>query len=176
MVTMEKTIAVCFVAFITLMASAFVSGCVQTDNATLNTTNCVGCDRDSHGCIGSAGYSWCESKQKCLRIWEENCSDNSTGPGSMPARNDSLIQNQTCIAETGESMNLTSALQIASASSCTQNATLTDRYSCNSITGTWWVDIEPREPKQGCNPACVINVKTGEAEINWRCTGFIMPQ
>jgi len=33
----------------------------------------IGGDRDSHGCIGSAGYSWCESKQKCLRIWEEPC-------------------------------------------------------------------------------------------------------
>jgi hypothetical protein len=33
----------------------------------------VGNDRDEHGCIGSAGYTWCESKQKCLRIWEEDC-------------------------------------------------------------------------------------------------------
>jgi hypothetical protein len=33
----------------------------------------VGNDRDVHGCIGSAGYSWCELKQKCLRIWEEPC-------------------------------------------------------------------------------------------------------
>jgi len=33
----------------------------------------VGGDRDAHGCIGSAGYMWCEPKQKCLRIWEENC-------------------------------------------------------------------------------------------------------
>ncbi len=33
----------------------------------------VGGDRDEHGCIGSAGYSWCEQKQKCLRIWEEAC-------------------------------------------------------------------------------------------------------
>lgn len=32
-----------------------------------------GSDRDEHGCIGSAGYSWCEVKQKCLRIWEEPC-------------------------------------------------------------------------------------------------------
>jgi len=36
---------------------------------------CVGCDRDEHGCIGSAGYSWCQEKQKCVRSWEENCSD-----------------------------------------------------------------------------------------------------
>jgi hypothetical protein len=33
----------------------------------------VGGDRDAHGCIGSAGYSWCDAKQKCLRIWEEPC-------------------------------------------------------------------------------------------------------
>jgi hypothetical protein len=33
----------------------------------------VGNDRDEHGCIGSAGYSWCESRSKCLRIWEEDC-------------------------------------------------------------------------------------------------------
>ncbi|MCX5855535.1 MAG: cache domain-containing protein [Deltaproteobacteria bacterium] len=32
-----------------------------------------GSDRDAHGCIGSAGYSWCESSHKCLRIWEEPC-------------------------------------------------------------------------------------------------------
>jgi len=35
--------------------------------------NIVGNDKDEHGCIGSAGYSWCEEKQKCLRIWEEPC-------------------------------------------------------------------------------------------------------
>lgn len=33
----------------------------------------LGGDRDEHGCIGSAGYSWCEEKKKCLRIWEEPC-------------------------------------------------------------------------------------------------------
>lgn len=33
----------------------------------------VGADRDAHGCIGSAGYSWCEAKQKCTRPWEEEC-------------------------------------------------------------------------------------------------------
>ncbi|VVC00281.1 Uncharacterised protein [uncultured archaeon] len=33
----------------------------------------VGNDRDAHGCIGSAGYSWCEAKQKCIRAWEEDC-------------------------------------------------------------------------------------------------------
>lgn len=33
----------------------------------------LGGDRDEHGCIPSAGYVWCEAKQKCLRPWEEDC-------------------------------------------------------------------------------------------------------
>ncbi len=39
----------------------------------------VGGDKDAHGCIGSAGYSWCEAKSKCLRIWEEPCAGNADG-------------------------------------------------------------------------------------------------
>lgn len=30
----------------------------------------VGSDRDTHGCIGSAGFKWCEGKQECVRRWE----------------------------------------------------------------------------------------------------------
>ena len=37
------------------------------------TTPIVGGDKDIHGCIGSAGYSWCAVKNKCLRVWEEKC-------------------------------------------------------------------------------------------------------
>ena len=44
-------------------------------------TPLLGGDRDAHGCIGSAGYSWCEAKQKCLRVWEEKCEENTKNPG-----------------------------------------------------------------------------------------------
>jgi len=33
----------------------------------------IGGQRDEYGCLGPAGYSWCEKKQKCLRVWEEAC-------------------------------------------------------------------------------------------------------
>lgn len=33
----------------------------------------IGGQKDEHGCLTPAGYSWCEAKQKCLRIWEEGC-------------------------------------------------------------------------------------------------------
>jgi len=32
--------------------------------------NTPGADRDEHGCIGSAGYSWCAKEEKCVRPWE----------------------------------------------------------------------------------------------------------
>lgn len=34
----------------------------------------VGGDRDAHGCIGSAGYSWNDAKQQCTRPWEDSAS------------------------------------------------------------------------------------------------------
>ncbi len=33
----------------------------------------VGADIDEYGCKPSTGYSWCESKKKCIRAWEESC-------------------------------------------------------------------------------------------------------
>ena len=30
----------------------------------------LGNDRDAHGCIGSAGYIWCEKDNQCQRSWE----------------------------------------------------------------------------------------------------------
>lgn len=48
---------------------------------------------------------------------------------------------------------------------------VTEDYVCNENTGTMWIDLDIE--KEGCNPACVINIITKEAEINWRCTGAI---
>ncbi|MFA6446057.1 MAG: hypothetical protein WCW14_02290 [Candidatus Paceibacterota bacterium] len=62
---------------------------VITDDPKGTTTNpIVGGDRDSHGCIGSAGYSWCEIKNKCLRTWEEKCEATSTPAISCKSDND----------------------------------------------------------------------------------------
>ena len=38
----------------------------------------IGGQKDAHGCLIPAGYSWCEAKQKCLRPWEETCVAAST--------------------------------------------------------------------------------------------------
>jgi signal transduction histidine kinase len=44
----------------------FGSGIYSTDTSI----DLVGDDRDEHGCIPSAGYSWSEEKQECVRPWE----------------------------------------------------------------------------------------------------------
>jgi hypothetical protein len=36
----------------------------------------LGGSRDDNGCLISAGYSWCEDSQDCIRHWETPCKDN----------------------------------------------------------------------------------------------------
>jgi membrane-bound inhibitor of C-type lysozyme len=33
----------------------------------------IGGQKDAHGCLVAAGYSWCEAKNSCIRQWEEYC-------------------------------------------------------------------------------------------------------
>ncbi|MFH1712471.1 MAG: hypothetical protein ABH846_04540 [Patescibacteria group bacterium] len=33
----------------------------------------IGGDTDEHDCLIAAGYSWCEYKQTCIRVWEKIC-------------------------------------------------------------------------------------------------------
>jgi putative hemolysin len=47
-----------------------ISGC--------KSNQIIGGDKDAHGCLVAAGYSWCDAKQKCLRVWEENCTETNT--------------------------------------------------------------------------------------------------
>lgn len=41
----------------------------------------IGGQRDAHGCLGPAGYSWCEAKNECIRAWETYCT--ATQPKSV---------------------------------------------------------------------------------------------
>jgi membrane-bound inhibitor of C-type lysozyme len=45
----------------------------ESNQFTISKPQLIGNDRDTHGCIGSAGYSWCEAKKLCIRSWEQYC-------------------------------------------------------------------------------------------------------
>lgn len=42
----------------------------RMDTVSATAISAVGGDRDDKGCIGSAGYQWCEKLQECARPWE----------------------------------------------------------------------------------------------------------
>ena len=70
-------------------------------------------------------------------------------------------------------MELFEARQIALQSDCLLTGTLEETQTCNNVTMTWWIDLNPYEPMEGCNPACVVDIATETAEVNPRCTGLI---
>ena len=51
-----------------LLTLWLLNACALCPNTQLPTM--TGSDRDVHGCIGSAGYSWCEREKNCERPWE----------------------------------------------------------------------------------------------------------
>jgi len=165
----NKFLAVLFLAAVSLA----LFGCVQqapapTPTPLLTPTpgqQLVGGDRDVHGCIPSAGYSWCEAKQKCLRSWEENCTETTPVPTE--------VAGDVCVKTgTSESMEFAEAISIAEASDCVTDGALAHNHVCNNVTGTWWIDLIPFNVTEGCNPACVVSIDGKTAEVNWRCTGL----
>lgn len=72
-----------------------------------------------------------------------------------------MPQDYCCKDDTIECMSITEARKIARGSECGDN--LTDNYFCNNVTGTWWIDLDIE--KEGCNPACVVDVMDKQAEI-----------
>ena len=49
----------------------FLSLLLWTIGCSSDNAPAVGADRDAHGCIGSAGYTFSPLKNKCIRLWEE---------------------------------------------------------------------------------------------------------
>ena len=65
----NKKIVYGIVAFCVILASGILFS--NTDDP--QTDKPIGGETDEHGCLNTAGYTWCEAKQKCLRTWEEPC-------------------------------------------------------------------------------------------------------
>ena len=62
------------------------------------TSTLIGGDKDIHGCLGSAGYSWCEIKNKCLRVWEETCSSTSIVTSKNECKTDFDCKEISCVS------------------------------------------------------------------------------
>ncbi len=72
----------------------------------------------------------------------------------------------SCANLKGDYMTLDEAKARAAESECWDS--FRGNNMCNENTWTFWIDLDIEQ--EWCNPACVINLETKTAEINWRCT------
>jgi len=71
-----------------------------------NSEKIIGGDKDSGGCLIAAGYSWNESKQECVREWEEQkkvfCTDESRAAQVCPSLYDPVCGNAFEVSSSSE--------------------------------------------------------------------------
>ena len=90
-------------------------------NVSSNGTRSIGSDHDSHGCIPSAGYSWCNAKQMCIRSSDENCT------AAAPEANTGIPANVTTIPINGSDV-----------------AVVRDSHGCITPLGYTWCAVAQR--------------------------------
>jgi serpin B len=181
-----------------------ICGC--TENNSINDTKPIGGDRDKHGCLGPAGYSWDADLGACIRTWELNSTQRKAAklaiaPLSYPVtitgvdilecegcfiihlqRNDNQETIETRLKDwqvaPDTSLTEKEAIEIARNSVCaSKQFVLTENVIYNPNSRTWWIDLIPNDPKPTCpNPACVVSEESKTAEVNWRCMGLIEPK
>lgn len=114
------------ITVLSIFLSLALSGCIgqaatpsqdkaQLQNLSKNIS--VVDDKDSHGCMITAGYEWCEIQGRCIRLADENCTDeqdetNLDANGCVPSEGYSWCENlRECIrpweidCDTGDLLN-----------------------------------------------------------------------
>ena len=116
----------------------------------------IGGEKDSHGCLIGAGYSWCDEKQKCMRIWEENCT----------------IENVTASNTTLMVLTEYDAIAAANSSVCMIEGNVSGKPLYSEKQGIWWVPINYTKKKmEGCTALCAVEKEGGAARTVWSCSG-----
>jgi len=195
------------VLMVAALASVFFAcGCViEGNNPVNNVTKPIGGERDEHGCLVPAGYSWDADVGACIRSWELDVSQKkaaktAVAPLSFPVtvtgvdvlrcpgcfvvhlqRNDN--QNQTDIRLQDWKIvqeDTDRNMSIEEAIAIAENS---DCVKEGNLTDKHFYNPNSRTwwidldiKKKGCSPACVVSEETRSAEINWRCTGLIEPE
>ena len=189
-------------------AILLVCGCAQNNGPVTNVTNetrLIGGDRDVHGCLGPAGYSWNASIGACVREWELDASQRkaagiAVAPLSYPVTVvgvDSLDRCMDCYVvrlQRNDNQNMMEIsvedwkivqqheTQSMSLDEAMRIAAGSDCVKEGKLLDTNTYNsythtwwIDLDAEKKGCSPACVVSEDTRTAGINWRCTGLITP-
>ena len=85
-----KVVSMCLIC-----AGALLTGCGNGGKKEAETSErkekeaVVGSDKDEHGCIASAGYTWSEVQKDCIHLWVflgGRCFERNSGPSRSACR------------------------------------------------------------------------------------------
>jgi len=147
--------------------------------------NC-GCYNKNHLPLKTEEECFCEAPiscrcvaSRCEGVFEEtsnfnDCADAGYAvmesyPRQCKTSNETFTEEHCLQKDVGSVLTLSDAKEIAISSECGDN--LKETFFCNEITGAYWLDLNL--DKEGCSPACVVDIENRTASINWRCTGLI---
>ena len=126
---MELTSKHIAVALAVVLVAVFALGCTSSPKT-------IGGDKDEHGCLIAAGYSWCPSTQKCQRMWEEYCTEYA----------EQYRGNESAAVQPAQPVNHTVA---ANMQKCMQYCIELNKDSSIRSVGSWFVD-KPNYCTYGC--------------------------
>jgi len=147
---------------------------VLPKTAEENPTATTPIGENAENSTGATTSTLSEADKK-IKTFEECVYAGKPVSGQKPHRqckvadNLTFIEIESCETPTGESMDFYTAQRIFDSSQCAIEGSADSDPYCNPNTGAWWIDILTY--RKGCDPACVIDIKTKKAEVNWRCTG-----
>jgi len=107
----------------------------------------------------------------CIQVVDEELIERSLDIGHKPG-NFGIKINEELVYSTNLKLDCNGMGLMEAKKTAIENCgELKENSFCNEGTNTWWIDLDLE--KEGCNPACVVNVLDKSAEINWRCSGLI---
>ena len=141
--------------------------CRESGGETITSLCCKSVTDFPNLClVGACGCSPEESRE--IKICD--CGEGMCFDGNECMTNEEFMKREElCTSPNGKNMSLIEAKEIAIISECGDR--LKEPYfefsTCNSNSGTWWIELDLE--KEGCSPACAIDINTKEAKIDWRC-------
>lgn len=78
-----------------------------------------------------------------------------------------IAEEKFCLAPTSENISSAEAYQVAQASICAQIGTIKEDCDCDNITHICSFAIEADKPS--CQPVCLVNLQTKQAQLDLRC-------
>ena len=149
-----------------IAAIAMLGGCIGGEKEKPAGNDTLGGDVDAHGCIGSAGYSWCELKQKCLRTFEEKCENETIVGGDRDEHG--------CIGSAGYSWCELKQKCLRTFEEKCENETIVggdgDEHGCIGSAGYSWCEVKQkciRPWEEDCTEAVMSEDLCRSAGGNW---------